>query len=144
MPKTQNFSNHVRWYTPVHFIVTPILFINLVWRIVQMSGELTIDTANNFVLAIGLMVLSLAARIQALRAQDRVIRLEERLRYKTLLEPNLLERTEGLTKGQIIALRFASDAELPQMIERTLAGDLGSTKEIKMAVKNWRADHLRV
>lgn len=144
MKEPQNFSNHVRWYAPVHFIVTPILFINLIWRVVEMSRELTIETGVNFLLAIGLMVLSLAARIQALRAQDRVIRLEERLRYKTLLDEDLLKRTEELRVGQILALRFASDEELPGLIERTLAGEFEKTTEIKRAVKNWRADYLRV
>jgi len=144
MTVSQNFSNHRRWYAPVHFIVTPILFINLIWRIFQMSNELTIDTTVNFVLAIGLMVLSLAARLQSLRAQDRIIRLEEKLRYKEILTPELNARTADLRTGQIIALRFASDAELPELLRRTLIGDFEKNSDIKKAIKNWRSDHLRV
>ncbi len=95
-------------------------------------------------LAIGLLLLSLAARLQALKAQDRVIRLEESLRYSTILPDDLAQKAGKLKTGQIIALRFASDEELPQLVEKTLNGELNSSKEIKLAVKNWRGDYLRV
>ena len=80
----------------------------------------------------------------ALKAQDRVIRLEERLRHQELLTDELLAKSAALTPGQIIALRFASDAELPGLVERTLNGEFAKNKEIKNAVKNWRADYHRV
>ncbi len=95
-------------------------------------------------LAIGLILLSLAARLQALKAQDRVIRLEESLRYSMVLPEDLAQKAGKLKTGQIIALRFASDAELPELIEKTLNGEFQTSKEIKLAIKNWRGDYLRV
>ena len=95
-------------------------------------------------LAVGLILLSLAARLQALKAQDRVIRLEERLRYQAVLPSALAQEAANLKTGQMIALRFASDAELPQLVEKTLNGELQTSKEIKLAIKNWRGDYLRV
>lgn len=94
--------------------------------------------------AAALIILSLAARIQALKAQDRIIRLEERLRYNRLLTGDVAEKASTLPIGQIIALRFASDDELPSLVQRTLDGEFKTNKEIKLAVKNWRGDYLRV
>jgi hypothetical protein len=93
---------------------------------------------------LALILLALASRLQALKAQDRVIRLEERLRYREVLSPELVKRADGLRTGQIISLRFAPDDELAGLVERTLNGEFAKTKEIKMAIKNWRGDHLRV
>jgi len=80
----------------------------------------------------------------ALTAQDRLIRLEERLRYREILSADLAKRADALTLGQIIALRFAPDDELPGLVERTLNAEFARGKDIKMAVKNWRGDHVRV
>jgi hypothetical protein len=144
MTETQNYSNHVRWYPLVHFFLTPILLFNFVWQIVRLYQEPNWDRAENLLLAIGLIALSLAAWLQALKAQDRVIRLEELLRYKEILPPDLYEQTKNLRAGQIIALRFASDEELTELVRKTLSGELKSSKEIKLAVKKWRGDYLRV
>lgn len=144
MAETQNYQNHVRWYPLVHFFLTPILLFNFVWQIVRLYQEPNWDRAENLLLAIGLIALSLAARLQALKAQDRVIRLEELLRYKEILPPDLYEQTKNLRTGQIIALRFASDEELTELVRKTLSGELKSSKEIKLAVKKWRGDYLRV
>lgn len=144
MAEQQNFQNHTRYYPLFHFVVIPILFINIIWNIIRLSQEKTWDRGESLLLAVGLTLLALAARLQALRAQDRVIRLEERTRYRDLLTEDLIERAKGLRTSQIIALRFASDEELPNLIERTLNGEFATTKEIKQAVKNWRGDYLRV
>ena len=95
-------------------------------------------------MAIVFFMLSLAARLQALKAQDRVIRLEEKLRYQQILPQDLIEKASGLRVGQILALRFASDVELPELLQRTLNGEFKDNKEIKSAIKNWRGDYLRV
>jgi hypothetical protein len=144
MTQPQSFHNHVRWFPLVHFVLTPILFFNLIWQVVRLSQDRTWDRAEDVLVAVALMILSLAARLQALRAQDRVVRLEERLRYKELLPADLAAQAGELKLGQIIALRFAPDEELPELVKRTLAGEFGSNKDIKLAVKNWRGDYLRV
>ena len=90
-----------------------------------------------------MILLALAARLQALKVQDRVIRLEERLRYRDLLSADLAARASDLPVSQIIALRFASDAELGGLVERTLNGEFEKTKDIKLAIKDWRGDYLR-
>ena len=143
MAETQNFQNHVRYNTLVHFVITPILFINLIWQIVRLSQEFTWDRAENLLLAVGLMLLSLAARSQVLTVQNRVIRLEESVRYHKLLPPDLAFQAEQLPTGNKIALRFASDEELPDLVRRIIGGEFQNSKEIKLAIKNWRGDYLR-
>ncbi len=144
MTKEQNVQNHTRWYPLFHFVITPLLVINLVWALVCLVMEFEWFRVQYLLLSLGVILLSFAARLQALKAQDRVIRLEERLRYRELLTPDLAKRAAGLRTGQMIALRFASDEELAGLVERTLNGDFATTKEIKLAIKTWRADHLRV
>lgn len=144
MAETQNFQNHARYFPLFHFVITPILFINLIWQIVDLSRFRNWDEANDLLIAVVLILISLAARLQALKAQDRVIRLEEMLRYREILPKDLFEKAKSLKTGQIIALRFASDEELANLIQRTLNGEFEKTKEIKQAVKNWRGDYLRV
>lgn len=144
MENTQNYQNHVRWFPLFHFVLMPLLLFNLIWQSVRLYQEPSWDRAESIVLAIGLMLLALSARLQALKAQDRVIRLEERLRFRGLLSDDLTEKAVNLPIGQLIALRFASDEELPELVEKCLNGELKTTKEIKLAVKNWRGDYLRV
>lgn len=147
MPNQQTYSNHVRWFPLFHFVVIPLLLLNLLSHIVRLylaepqSGRKTL--AFWTLLSFTFILMALAARLQALTVQNRVIRLEEKLRYKTVLPAELAAKAESLSLGQIIALRFASDAELPSLVERTLSGEFATTKDIKKAVKDWRADHLR-
>lgn len=144
MSEKQTYQNHVRWYPIVHFVLTPILLFNLIWQSVRLYQEPNWDRAESVLMAIAFIILSISARLQALKAQDRVIRLEETLRYKELLPKDLAEKAVNLRTSQMIALRFASDEELPNLVERTLNGEFQSTKEIKLAIKNWRGDYLRV
>jgi len=144
MAETQNFQNHARYFPLVHFVIMPILFINMIWQIVDLSRFKNWDEANDLLIAVVLILITLAARLQALRAQDRVIRLEEMLRYREILPQDLFAKTKNLKTGQIIALRFAPDEELPDLIQRTLNGEFEKTKDIKQAIKNWRGDYLRV
>ena len=143
MENTQNYQNHVRWFPLVHFVLFPILLFNLIWQAVRLYQEPSWDRAEFVLLSIGFILLSLAARLQALTVQNRVIRLEEQLRYKELLSDDLANKAANLKTGQMIALRFASDAELPELVEKTLNGEFKDSKEIKLAVKNWRGDYLR-
>lgn len=144
MAETQNFQNHVRWYPLVHFFISPLLFLNFFWQIFRLYQEQSWDRAESLMLAVVLLMMSVAARLQVLKAQDRIIRLEEKLRYLEILPADLAGKAAALRTGQMLALRFASDAELPELVRRTLNGEFKDGKEIKLAVKNWRGDYLRV
>ena len=144
MPETQNYKNHARYYPLVHFFLTPILLFNLIWQAVRLYQEPNWDRAENILMAAAFIALSVAARLQALKAQDRVIRLEEILRFQQLLPADLAIRASKMPIEKIIALRFAPDEELPELVRRTLNNELQSSKEIKQAITNWRGDNLRV
>lgn len=144
MPAEQSFSNHVRWYPLFHFVVVPLLALNFLTHLVRFFMAPSWALFFWVLLSITLVLFAISARLMALKAQDRVIRLEERLRHRQLLTGELLARSVGLSAGQIIALRFASDEELPELVERTLKGDFTKNTDIKKAIKNWRADHHRV
>lgn len=144
MEKTQNYKNHVRWFPLFHFVLMPILFFNLIWQSVRLYQDSNWDRVETLLMAIAFIILALAARLQALKVQDRVIRLEETLRYRELLAADVAARSAQLSIGNVIALRFASDAELGELVERTLNNEFQSPKEIKLAIKDWRGDHLRV
>jgi Family of unknown function (DUF6526) len=146
MPTLQNYSNHTRRDPTFHFVVLPVLLINFIATIVVLIHRWPRHIALHawlVVMALALLLLAVSARTHALRVQDRVIRLEERLRYQRLLPSDLLAASQSLTLRQIIALRFASDAELPALVQRTLRANL-EPKAIKQAITNWRADDLRV
>ncbi len=140
----QNYQNHARYYPPFHYVLAPIILLHLVWSAKLAWDNPTWPTIEGLILATGLFVLSFVARIGALKAQDRVIRLEERLRYQEVLSPEMQAKAKGLRMGQIVALRFASDAELPALIEKILAGQLEKSKDIKLAIQSWRPDLDRV
>ena len=139
----QSYKQHVRWLPLFHFFVIPALLVNVVmaaWGLVLSPG---IWTLWSVVFAIALLGLGFLSRIQALTVQDRVIRLEMRLKMRQLLPPDLQPRINDLTHRQLVALRFASDDELADLVREVLAGKLASSKEIKMRVKHWQADWLR-
>ena len=141
---TQHFSSHTRWHTPYHFVLFPILFIHFalcVWRI---TSAPTWEHAEQLLLSFGLLLMMLLVRVNPLKAQDRIIRLEEQLRYQRLLPADLAARASALPVGFIVAMRFASDAELPDLAQRVVDGGFSKPKEVKQAVKNWRGDYFRV
>ncbi|MEO6656017.1 MAG: DUF6526 family protein [Pyrinomonadaceae bacterium] len=148
MAEQQTFATHVRWYPLFHFVIVPLLFLNFLSHLVRLflaapeSGRKTLAfwTLLSFVF----ILMATAARLQALKVQDRVIRLEERMRYKEILSPELGAKAANLPVGQIVALRFASDGELAGLVERTLNGEFAKTKDIKLAIKNWRGGYHRV
>ncbi len=145
MPETtQSFSSHTRWHTPFHFVLFPILFIHFaycVWRIVY--GP-TWEHAEQLLLSFGLLLMMLLVRVNPLKAQDRVIRLEEQLRYQRLLPADLAARASALPVSFIVAMRFASDLELPNLAQLAVDGAFTKPKELKQAIKNWRGDYYRV
>lgn len=143
MAETQNYQNHVRYFPLFHYVITPIFLFNLIWQSVRLYQEPNWDRAENVLMAFGFILLSLAARMQALTVQNRVIRLEESLRYQRILSPDLAFQAEQLPTGSKIALRFAPDDELAELVQKAISGELKNSKEIKLAIKNWRGDFLR-
>src|SRR6266849_3063412 len=137
----QNFSNHGRLDPPFHFFVLPVFAVTLIATIIHLVRRPGLHSAWLVVFMVAALVALFKIRLYSLKVQDRVIRLEERLRIERLA-PALGTGAAALTEGQLIALRFASDAELPGMIEKCLKGNLPS-KEIKKAVQSWRPDYWR-
>ena len=138
----QNYGNHTRWFPPWHFLAIPILVINMIVMLVALIRAPSLDTAWGFIVALALALGLMLARYMTLRVQDRVIRLEEELRLNRLL-PGRYTDIESLSLGQLIALRFASDAEVGHILDRILSGEIQSRRDIKIAVQHWRPDHLR-
>jgi hypothetical protein len=141
----QTYANHTRWHAPFHFFLAPVMLINVIVSIVQFIRYYP-DWERGWwvVVSVALVVLSALVRTNPLRAQDRLIRLEERLRYQQLLPAELALRASALTPGQTVALRFAPDEELEVLVRDVLEGRLSKSGEIKRAIKSWRADTFRV
>lgn len=142
--RTQSFASHLRFHPLFHFIGIPILAINVIVKIVQAVRFPSLATAWEVVVAIALLIGMFLARYYALTVQNRVIRLEERLRLQHCLPDDLRGRIDELRTGQLIALRFCSDEELPELAGAILSGELRDRKDIKRRIRNWRADWLRV
>ena len=144
----QNYANHAKFVPLFHFVAVGILTINLIWSLVRLfwalPGTTFFDRLLNVAVAVALGLLAWYARIFPLKAQDRIIRLEETLRLERLLPADLKPRIGDLRPGQLIALRFASDEELPDLTRAVLAGEATKPDEIKKRVRNWRADHFRM
>jgi len=140
----QNFSNHVRWVPGFHLYVMPVMALNFGWSIYRWKvAGFSLDAFINVLTAAALIMLMLCARQFALKVQDRVIRLEERMRLEKLLPADLKPRIEEFTSGQLVAMRFACDAELPALARKVLAENIQGGKAIKQMVQTWRADYLR-
>jgi Family of unknown function (DUF6526) len=139
----QTFANHARLDPIFHFFALPVLGLNIIASIVHAVMRPNFFSIWLIVVSLALVVIALKARLYALKVQDRLIRLEERLRLASLLNQPLRSRIPELTEGQLVALRFASDAECPALAEKALAQNL-SRADIKKAVQVWRADYWRV
>ena len=140
---SQNFSNHTRYDPLFHFFVLPVFAISLIVTIVHLVLHPGLHSAWLVVFMIAAVFAVLHIRLYAIRVQDRVIRLEERLRLATLLDAALRPRITELTESQLVALRFASDAELPALAARALNEKLAAV-DIKKAIRQWRPDEWRV
>lgn len=148
MPATpqmeQNFANHTKQLPPLYMAAFLVLAANLLWSIWTLIHALNLSNALAVLTAFAILVVGLYARTNAQIVQNRVIRLEERLRLANILPADLKARIGDLSTGQLIALRFASDAEVTDLVREVLAGDIQDKKVIKMKIKSWRADFLRV
>jgi hypothetical protein len=141
---SQSYQAHRRFLPPYHFFVLPVLAINVV---VELGGLYRFRSLYHvwlLVVAVALVGLALMARVMALTVQTRVIRLEERLRLRRLMPAEEHAAIDMLTLAHLVGLRFASDAEAPELARRCAAGELNASAEVKEQIRNWRADHLRV
>jgi hypothetical protein len=141
--KPQNLQNHAKFDPLFHFFLSPAsaaLFIGSVYRLItNPSGS----SVWYVIAGLWALIATFKMRLYSLKVQDRVIRLEERVRMEKVLPPALNARVYELTEQQLIALRFASDSELPALVEKTLSAKL-PPKEIKQAIQSWRPDYWRV
>lgn len=142
----QSYAHHTKWDPPFHFFILPLFLIAFVASIVH----LVMHFHHHPIHGIFVVLFALAAlmaifkiRLNSLKVQDRVIRLEERLRLATVLPDPLRARIPELTVPQLIGLRFASDAELPALVQRALTEKL-SCDQIKKSIQTWRPDNWRV
>jgi len=139
----QNYANHRRFVPLYHFVLFGILVVNLLWCVLGAARAFSFASAWGVVMALALLVMFFYMRLFPLTVQDRVIRLEMRLRLKEILPGELRGRIGELTPSQLIGLRFASDAELPELVREVLTNDIGEREVIKRKVRDWQADHLR-
>lgn len=139
----QSFKNHGRFVPIYHGVAMPILVVNLLWTLYRALTRPAWDTALAALVAVALVILMLFARVFALTVQDRVIRLEMRLRLRELLPSDVVPRIAEFTPGQLVALRFASDRELPALARRVLDERLHDKQAIKQLIADWQGDHLR-
>ncbi len=141
--RPQTLANHAKFHPPFHFVLAPIMLISLVLAVWNAISNPTLLSIWNVVFVAGLVIAMFLTRIYPLKVQDRVIRLEERLRLSILLPENLRTRIHELSEDQLVGLRFASDEEIVELVGKTLVSNW-TRKEIKANIKKWRADYWRV
>lgn len=139
----QSYANHAKLVPGFHYVLTTLLVLNFGYVTWQLFVNPGLETARQVMVAVAAFLMFLYIRFFPLAVQDRVIRLEMRLRLARLLPAELAARGEELKRGQFVALRFASDAELPGLVRRVLDGELKTGKEIKQAIVDWQPDHFR-
>jgi hypothetical protein len=139
----QNFSNHVRFDPPFHFVLLPLLLVAIGLAVTMVVRHVGISTVWALIVSLALIIAALKLRLNPLKAQDRIIRLEEQLRMQVVLPESQKAQIGALTEAQMVALRFASDGELPGLVDAAVTKKLGP-KEIKQSIKNWRPDYFRV
>ena len=140
----QSFKKHAKIVPLFHYVVFPILAVNMSWaarNAIQSPGA---DTIIAFATALALVVLFFFIRIFPLKVQDRLIRLEMRLRLREVLPQDMHPNIPMLTPAQMVALRFASDAELPELVRTVLRDRIHDKKTIKSMIKSWVPDHVRM
>lgn len=140
----QSYSNHMRFVPPFHFFVLPVLLINFGFSVYWWwKAGFSLAGAVAVVVAATLFVGFVCVRLMAMAVQDRVIRLEERLRFERLLPADLQARIPEFTMDQLVAMRFASNAELPELARKVLDEHIKERKAIKQIIKTWRPDFAR-
>lgn len=143
MPDSQTYKNHARIVPVYHVGVFFPLLLNFVWSLYQLRYGITAGGIVAILTATALLLMFYSVRVQILTVQDRVIRLEMRHRLREALPAELFTQAMRLPIRQLVALRFAGDAELPAVVRDVLSGNLSTARDIKMRVKEWQADYLR-
>jgi len=142
MPQT--FANHARFVPLFHFVTFGLLVVYTLYRLYWLVIHRDVGSVMSLLFAVAVILLAWSVRTFDCRLQDRIIRLEMRLRLATLLPPELQPRIGELRPGQLVALRFAPDAEIPGLVAEVLAGDLQRGRDIKQRIKTWNPDYFRV
>jgi hypothetical protein len=139
----QNYQNHAQVVPAFHYGVFLPLFVNILWTGYQLTHGLSGERLIAFMMSLVFVLMALTLRQQVLRVQDRVIRFEMRHRLREILPGDAAARATDLHVKQLVALRFASDSELPALVDAVLNGQVSVPKEIKQRVRDWQADLLR-
>jgi hypothetical protein len=139
----QTFENHVRFLPAYHFVAFPLFLVNFCYALYQAVTNVSVASVVGLALSVALVLLCLLSRMMVVTVQDRVIRLEERLRMRALLPADLQPHIDRFTVKQLVALRFASDSQLPALARTVVEGKIEDQKAIKKMVAEWRADHQR-
>ena len=142
-PEPQNYRNHRRFLPLYHLALYAVLVANLLWSVYRFVRIPSAESVFAILVALALLAMIYYMRSFALTVQDRVIRLEMRLRLKRLLPSDLAARIPELTPLQLIALRFAGDSELPELVRDVLVNDIQDRDVIKRKIRDWQPDHLR-
>jgi len=140
----QNFENHAKMVPAYHGVAFAMLMVPLLWFAYRTVTDFSVNVLMLLVFCGGVVIVTLFARLFPLGVQDRVIRLEERMRLQRLVPDDLQSRVGDISTDQLVGLRFAPDEELPDLARRVLDGSLSDRKSIKQAVKNWHPDHQRI
>jgi hypothetical protein len=140
---SQSYANHTRWVPAWHFVAAPILLLNFGFAIYRLVKVQSFETVVGLLLAIALLIVWAFSRLFALTVQDRLIRLEMRLRMASLLPSEMRSRIPEFTVAQLVSLRFASNEELPALARKVLDEKINDRKSIKKLIKNWQPDELR-
>ena len=140
----QSFENHAKFVPAYHYWTTALLVFPTLWLGYRAATDFSADRLALLLLAVGVVLAGYFLRAFPLGVQDRLIRLEERMRMERLVPADMRSRIPELTARQMVALRFASDEELPELVRRVLDQKIVDRKEIKRQIKSWRADHQRI
>ena len=143
MAESQSYKNHAMFDPLFHFFLAPVGLILLILSVYDLVRNPSWMTGIHVLVILWLFILVFKTRVYSIKVQDRLIRLEERLRLAAVLPPMLQPRISELSIDQLIGLRFASDAELPGLVEKALGGNW-NRKQIKEAIQNWKPDTWRV
>lgn len=145
MSESQNYANHTQLTPYYHFFTSPLSAAFLIWTVVRFVKAPGAETGYFLLGALALTGVVAVSRLSPLRVQDRLIRLEEQIRFQRVLSPELTARAIAtLRPRHYVALRFAGDTELPALVEQVIANPALTSKEIKQQIRNWRADRFRV